>query len=146
MAISNPYRPAVPPYTDPGGYLLANQLLDPNQVQGQTTMQNRLAPWSNWDGDAGNDQIAKEQLPPWDNDPSLLPPRLTWEQQIAASRPADYNIDPRMQANPGYYTPRSFKVWHGGTVRTPGAVSTYQDPGEFPTMRWLLPAAREQTD
>lgn len=142
MAISNPYRP---PYGANGGYLLANQLLDPNQVQGQTALPNRLAPWSNWDADPGNDYGA-ERLPPWDNDPSLLPPRLTWEQQIAASRPADFTVDPRMQATPGYYTPRSFKVWRGGTVRTPGAVATYQDPGEFPAMRWLLPAAREQTD
>ena len=87
MATNNPYQP---PY-GANTYLLANQLMQMSQDQ-YPSPQNRLAPWSNLDGDPGNDYGA-EKLPPWDNDPSLLPPQLTWEQRIGASRPADFNVD-----------------------------------------------------
>jgi hypothetical protein len=157
----------VTPYTDPGygmpnpyignlnqapgmavgGYLLANQLMAPNQGQYQSP-QNRLAPWSNFDANSEQPE-PPEPLPGitsgpprYGQDTSQLhwqrPP--TWTQQLGNTRPADYNVDPNMLRN----APPAFRIWRGGTVQLPA--SRYPDTGEFWAERWRLPSPREQSD
>ena len=56
--------------------------------------------------------------------PMAQPSPMTWEQQLAASRPADYDADPRMQT-----TTPAFKIWRGGTASLPART---EQPLQYP--------------
>ena len=112
-------------------------LFDPRQFGAESEAE--LSPLERWLAEQRAKSNAKgfEPLPgitsgappkPWGLDRTQLPlqPKPpTWEQQLSASRPADYSVDPRMNAQPPL---RAFKIPGGGTVYLPTAPRVQQSP------------------
>jgi hypothetical protein len=92
---------------------------------------------------------------PWGLDRAQLPQQArppTWEQQLSASRPADYSVDPRMQTQQPL---RAFKMPGGGTVYLPIAPGVQPPPpdifgsspysSEFNSQSWRSSYDEQQT-